>query len=59
MHEFQYDYLKPKHREKAKLGEKQKIFTQTLQKMLEQDLIPQIMNQKDHYLEEKVKKLFD
>ena len=33
--------------------QKQKTFMQTLQKMLKQDLILQIMNEKDHYLREK------
>ena len=53
-YDFWYDYAKPKYEEKAKLcymdtGSfivyiKQKIFTQTLQKMLKQSLILQIMN---------------
>ena len=53
-YDFWYDYAKPKYEGKAKLcymdtGSfivyiKQKIFTQTLQKMLKQSLILQIMN---------------
>ena len=34
---------------------KQKIFTYTLQKMLKQDLILQIINYKDHCLEQEIK----
>ena len=39
MYDYQYNYVKPKFEEKAK-----KTFKQTLQKMLKQDLILQIMN---------------
>ena len=54
IYEFWYDYAKPKYSEKAKLRclivlhslytSKQMIFIKTLQKMLKQDLILQIMN---------------
>ena len=54
MYEFWYDYAKLKYDEKAKLcymgtdsfiaNQKQKTFTQTFQKMLNQDLILQVMN---------------
>ena len=54
IYEFWYDYAKPKYSEKAKLccmivlhslyTSKQMIFIKTLQKMLKQDLILQIMN---------------
>ena len=62
MHEFWYDYVQPKYGEKAKLcyidtdsftvniNKKIYIYTQILQKKLKQDLILQIMKQKDHYL---------
>ena len=50
MYDCQYNYVKPKFGQKAK-----KTFLQTLQKMLKQGLILQIMNKKDHYLEEKKK----
>ena len=67
MHEFQYDYVKPKYMEKSKLccmdtdsfivyKRTEDIRTQTLQKMLKPDLILQITNQTFHYLKEKMKK---
>ena len=65
IYEICYDYVKPKYREKAKLcyvdkGSfvvyiKQKAFMQILQKILKQDLILQVMNQKD--LDKKIKKI--
>ena len=64
--EFQYNYAKPKYKEKAKLCYKDtdrfivyiktETFKQTLQKMLKQDSILQIMNQTDRYQKEKTKK---
>ena len=71
MHELLYDYVKPKYGEKSKLRYmntdtdmgtfslytlKQIMFIKTLQKMLKQGLILQIMNQIDHYIKEKRKK---
>ena len=64
MHEFWYDYVKPKYNEKAKLcymdtGSliayiKQMIFAKILQKMLKQDLTLRIMNLKGRYQRKKV-----
>ena len=64
MYEFWYDYLKPKYGEKAKLYYmdtdsfivyKNIIFIKTLQKMLKQGLILQVMNYTDNCLKEKMK----
>ena len=38
---------------------KKKTSPSTLPRILKQDLILQIMNWKDHYLEEKIKKVLD
>ena len=70
MYEFWYNQVKPKHGEKAKTmlhgkikflqsTQKQKTFTQILKRMMKQDVILQITNQKDNYQEEKIKKLLD
>ena len=65
MDEFWYDNEEPKYKEKVKLKtalwstQKLKTFKQTLQKMLKQDLILQIMNQKSFYLKKKIRKLLD
>ena len=69
MYEFWYDYVKPKHSEKAKMcyidtdtlvyAQKQMIFIKILQKMLKLDLVFQLINQIDHYKKEKVKKKLD
>ena len=66
MHEFWYEYVKPKYGEKAKLYQmdtdsftvyiKTQIFVKTFQGMLKHVLILQIMNQTDHCLKEKTKK---
>ena len=62
MYEFSYDCVKPKYCEKTKLCYMDTddftvyIFTKTLQNMLKQGLILQIMNQKYHFLKEKIKK---
>ena len=63
--EFWYNCVKSKYAEKIKLCcmdtdsfivyKKQKIFMCTLQKMLKQDLILQIINFKDHCLEQEIK----
>ena len=65
MYGFWYDYVKQKYFQKPKLCcidtesfivcKKQTIFIKTLQKMLKLDLILQIMNQIDHFLNEKIK----
>ena len=66
MHEFWHDYVKPTFGENENLcymntdsvivHVKQVIFTKILQKILKQDLMPQILKQADHYLQEKTKK---
>ena len=62
MYEFWYDNVKSKYLEKQNcvtwLYEyiKQMIFIKTLQKMLKLDLILQIMNYIDYYLNEIIKK---
>ena len=65
MHEFWYDYIKPKYQDNAKLCYmdtvlsctlKQKIFMRILLRMLKKDLIHQIMKLIDHYLQERTKK---
>ena len=65
MYEFSYDYVKLKYSENAKLCyidtegfivHVKMIFTKILQKMLKQDLTLQILNYRDHYLKEKIKK---
>ena len=66
MHEFWYDYMKPKYGDNVKLCYmntdsfinhiKKKIFTKILQMMLKKDSIHQIMNLLGHYLQEKIKK---
>ena len=60
MHEFWYNYVKPECGEKSKFcyldtvnfvaTYKQRTLTQTVQKMLKEDLILQILNQIDYYL---------
>ena len=65
MYQFLYNCVKSRYGEKIKLCnmdtysfivyKKQKIFTYTLQKMLKQDLILQIINYKDHCLEQEIK----
>ena len=67
MYEFLYDYVKPKYGENTKLCcmdtdsfiiyIKKRIFIETLQKMLKLNSILQIMNQTDHILKEKTKKV--
>ena len=49
MHEFQYDYVKPKYEGKAKLC----YMDTVILKVLKKDLIPKIINKKNHYLKEK------
>ena len=64
MYEFWYDYVKPKYVQKIKLCymetdiiyKKQILFINTLEKMLKQGLILQIMNQANHYLKVKIKR---
>ena len=67
MYEFWYDYVKPKNGQTEKKNyiiriqtfiaytQKKNTFTQTMKKILKQELILQSINQKDHYLNEKVK----
>ena len=65
IYKFWNDYVKSKYGEKAKLcymdktalqfTKTQKIFMWTLQKMQKQDLIPQLMDQTEQYLKEKIK----
>ena len=60
--EFWYDYVKPKYVQKAKLCNillNGVTFKQILQNIIKQDLILQIMNQPDHYPEEKIKILLN
>ena len=52
MYEFWYDYVKPI----SLYTQKQMISTKTLQKMLKQDLILQIINQQGGQQKEKTKK---
>ena len=70
MHEFWYDCMKSEYREKAKLCymdtdsfkasiNTEDTFTQTLEKMMEQDLILQTMNQIGHSPKKKNKKVLD
>ena len=65
MYEFWYDYIKPKNQDNAKLCYIDtdsfiiKISMKILQIILRNDLIHQIMNAIDHYLQEKTKKLLD
>ena len=70
IYEFWYDYMKQKYGGKAKLSymdtgsfiayiKTENTFTESLQKMLKQDLMLQTMNQKDHYVKEKLKKKLD
>ena len=64
---YWYDYMKPNYGENAKLCnmntdssifyKKAEDITQIFQKMLEQGLIFQIINQIDHYLKQKIKML--
>ena len=67
MHDILYDFVKAKYGNKRKLCymdrdslivyiKPEKIF-ETLQKMLNKDLILQIMNKTDHYLKEKNKEV--
>ena len=61
MHEFLYNYIKPKYEEKRQLYYmntysfivpiKQKMFLQALQKILKQNLILPITKLKNHSLE--------
>ena len=53
MYKFWYGYVNPKYEAKPKL-----CYMDTASLIfLEQDIIPQIMNQKNHYLKEKNKKV--
>ena len=65
MHEFWYDYMKPKYRDNVKLCYMDtdsfiihiKIeVIKILQMMLKKDLIHQIVKSIDHYLLERIKK---
>ena len=66
MHEFWYDYVKPKYGENAKfcfmdtssfiVYVKKEDIVKILQKMLKQDLTLQILNNTDHCLKKKIKK---
>ena len=66
MHQFWYDYNKPKCQQNAKLCYmdtdsfiiplKLKILMKMLQTILKQDLTHHIMHLKDHYQEVKIKK---
>lgn len=59
MHEFWYKLCEKEFwRKKIKLRQEE-TFPQTLQKLLKQDLILQIGNQTDHYLDKKVRKLLN
>ena len=49
MHEFWYDYVKPKYEGKAKLCYMDTVSLIVLKKKL----IPKIINKKNHYLKEK------
>ena len=67
MHEFWYDYVKPKYGEKAKLCYMDAdsfivyIKTDNIYKNITEDVDTRfdIMNQIDHCLKEKIKKLLD
>ena len=74
MYNFQYDYIKPKYAEKAKLFYMETdlvcrhsfiVYMRTedtyanIAKGVETSLIFRIMNQAEHYLKEKIKKLQD
>ena len=69
MHEFWYDYVKPKHDENAKLcymdTDSFMVYIKTddiykdIVEVLKLDLIHQIMNQIDRYQKEKIKKQLD
>ena len=54
MHEFYYDYMKPKYGEKAKLCLQRQLHLHRHCKNVKQDLILEIMNDKDHYQNEKI-----
>ena len=66
MHEFCYDYIKPKYQKNEKLcywiqivlffKSKVMMFLKILQVMLKKDLIIQTMKLMDHCLQEKIKK---
>ena len=66
MHEFWYDYVKPKYGENAKfcfmdtssfiVYVKKEDIVKILQKILKQDLTLQILNNTDHCLKKKIKK---
>ena len=66
MYEILYNYVKRKYKEKQnyvmqiqtafQYTKKQNTFTQTMQKMLKQDLILQIMNLTDRYQRKTAKK---
>ena len=57
MYEFWYDYIKPGYEKKKKKPKQSYVtFTQTLHRILKQNLIVQSMNWKYHYLKEKDKK---
>ena len=65
MYEFWYDYIKPKYKQNKKLCYmdtdsllfvlKLRMFMKILQIMLKKDLIHQIMESIDQYLQEKIK----
>ena len=66
IYEFWYDYIKPKDQDNANYATwiqmvllfvlKQKISMKILLMMLKKDLIYQIINAIDHYVQEKIKK---
>ena len=66
MYEFWCDYVKPKYQDNAKLcymdTDSFIIYIKTedicadIAKDVEQDLVLQVFNQKDHYLKEKINK---
>ena len=61
MYEFWYDYVKPKYDDNVKLCYMDTdsfiihISIKIFQRMLKKDLIHQIMNVIDHYLQERIK----